>query len=167
MCKMKPQFPLSIILVVAICRVTAYSQHGNPTKAGRDSAEVALLKTDSDFNNLSVEKGFVEAFLAYMADTAVLFPNGSNPISGRDNIRKHLSEGSAGDVLTWKPLKAEVASSIDLGYTYGSSEYRSTDKNGRPAIHYGKYVTVWRRQADGSWKFILDIGNPSPAPEGK
>ena len=164
---MKPQFPLGIILVIAICRVTAYSQHGTSATAGIDSAEAALLKTDSAFNKLSVEKGFVEAFLAYMADSAVLFPNGSNPISGRENIRKHFSEGSAGDVLTWKPLKAEVASSIDLGYTYGTSAYRSTGKDGRLAIHYGKYVTVWRKQADGSWKFILDIGNSSPPAGGK
>ena len=163
----KPHPFLCIILFLFTCRLIAYSQQGTSTKTGIDSAEAALLKTDSDFNKLSAEKGFVEAFLAYMADTAVLFPNGSNPISGRDNIRKHLSEGSANDVLIWKPLKAEVAHSANLGYTYGTSEYRFTDKDGKPAIHYGKYVTVWKKQADGSWKFILDIGNPSPAPQGE
>jgi ketosteroid isomerase-like protein len=56
-------------------------------------------------------------------------------------------------VLRWEPLGAEVSG--NLGYTYGL--YRSS--NG-----YGKYVSVWKKQRDGSWKIVVDAGNTSPAP---
>jgi len=164
---MKPQFSLSIILIIGVCRLSAYSQQSISPGSNPADQEAALLRTDADFNKLSGEKGFVEAFLTYMADDATLFPSGSAPVTGRENIRKHLSEGSSDAVLAWKPLKAEVAHSADLGYTYGTSEYEFTDKDGKPAIHYGKYVTVWKKQADSSWKFIIDIGNSSPSPEEK
>jgi len=128
------------------------------------TARDSLLNVDREFNNVAAEKGFVEAFLEFMADDAMLFPAGSEPVSGRDNIRKHLSEGSEGATLTWMPVSADVSVSSDLGYTRGTSEYRYLDKDKNPAVHYGKYVTVWKRQPDGRWKFILDIGNASPPP---
>lgn len=165
---MRIQSLMSVILLLVFFCSISYSQPAGDVRTNVDSLEAAvLLKTDSDFNKLSIEKGFVEAFLSYMADSAMLFPNGSNLITGKENIKNHLSEGPANAVLTWKPLKAEVAESGDLGYTYGSSEYKFKGDDGKPAVHYGKYITVWKRQCDGSWKFILDIGNPSPAPGGK
>jgi len=164
---MKLQSLLGMILLFMLCQLTVYSQQNTALRSDVDSIEKSLLRTDADFNKLSMERGFVEAFLAYMADSAILFPSRSNQVTGRENIRKHLSEGSENAVLTWAPLKAEVASSADLGYTYGTSEYKSKGEDGKPAVHYGKYVTVWKKQADGSWKFIVDIGNSSPAPESK
>ena len=54
----------------------------------------------------------------------------------------------------------------DVGYTRGSYVFRANGPDGKPQISYGKYVTIWRKQADGEWKFVLDIGNHSPPPSG-
>ena len=41
----------------------------------------------------------------------------------------------------------------------------SYTKDGKPVIEYGKYTSIWKKQADGSWKVVLDMGNASPAPK--
>lgn len=158
---------LSIILFVVVFQRVTYPQQTIPPKPISDTAQTSLLKTDADFNKLAAQKGFIDAFLAYMADDAILFPAGSGPITGRENIRKHLSDGPADAILSWQPQKAYVAISGDLGCTYGTSEYKFKGQDGKPVIHYGKYITVWKKQPDKSWKFILDIGNQSPPPEKK
>ena len=61
-------------------------------------------------------------------------------------------------------MKAEMAASGDLGYTFGNYVATSKDKDGKVVKHYGKYVTIWKKQADGSWKVAMDTGNSSPEP---
>jgi ketosteroid isomerase-like protein len=46
-----------------------------------------------------------------------------------------------------------------LGYTWGSYEFLSKDKDGNQHVERGKYTTVWKKQTDGSWKVALDMGN--------
>ncbi|MGH2669664.1 MAG: hypothetical protein ACRDH5_11225, partial [bacterium] len=60
-------------------------------------------------------------------------------------------------VLDWKPLAAEIAGSGDLGCTVGEASVQ-------PGRSYSKYLTIWRRHRDGSWKFVMDGGNARPAP---
>ena len=64
----------------------------------------------------------------------------------------------AGSPLSWEPLRAEIAASQDLGYTFG----RYALRDGETVKAYGVYVTVWKKQPDGSWKFVLDGGGTTP-----
>ena len=66
--------------------------------------------------------------------------------------------------LTWEPDKEEMAASGDLGYTYGRYRYRGNGPDGRPVVHNGKYVTIWRKEQDGRWRIVVDIGTPSDPP---
>ena len=61
--------------------------------------------------------------------------------------------------LTWSPVAADISASGDLGYTYGTFEFRSKDKEGKETVNHGKYMSVWKKQADGSWKVAVDMGN--------
>jgi ketosteroid isomerase-like protein len=65
--------------------------------------------------------------------------------------------------LIWTPVGADISASGDLGYTYGNYEFHSKDKDGKAAVEYGKYTSIWKLQKDGSWKVVLDMGNASPA----
>jgi ketosteroid isomerase-like protein len=67
--------------------------------------------------------------------------------------------------MRWEPVDA--AASGDLGYTYGISKVTRSGANGKPQILYGKYVTIWHKQRDRSWKIAVDIGNASPPPPAK
>lgn len=135
-----------------------------PEPDHREERKRALLDTDMDFARTSEEKGAPEAFAEFLAADAMLLPEGELPIQGRDAIKVHQAAGPQG-LLTWKPRGVEIAGSGDLGYTWGAYEFREKNPDGRPAVHNGKYVTTWRKQADGSWKAALLIKNASPSAE--
>ena len=63
--------------------------------------------------------------------------------------------------LSWEPEYAEVSSSADFGYTVGRYESRRVGGDGVPLVGTGRYVTIWRRDSDGRWKVVLDIGSAS------
>jgi uncharacterized protein (TIGR02246 family) len=64
-----------------------------------------------------------------------------------------------GTQLTWEPDLAEAAPSGDMGWTSGRYESRRSGPEGE-SVEHGRYLTIWRRQADGSWKVALDTGVP-------
>ncbi len=125
--------------------------------AGKNTAQV-LIDTDAAFSRAAASSGVAVAFRDYAAADALMLPQGAQPVRGRDNIFE-ASRNDTGS-LTWVPRGADVSYSADLGYTWGEYEFRA---NGSSEVHYGKYVTVWKKQSDGSWKFVVDVGNQSPA----
>jgi ketosteroid isomerase-like protein len=144
------------LVLLSVLSGVAFSQN-------KDERERAgLLQIDAAFSKLSIEKGAGAAFAAYLAEDAVFLPISENPITGKEAIVKYFSEGEY--KLEWKPLKADVAKSGEMGYTYGTSEMRSKDKDGKTQIRYYKYVSVWKKQKNGEWKLVLDMGNQNPAP---
>jgi ketosteroid isomerase-like protein len=121
-----------------------------------------LVQLEADFAKAVAEHGRA-AFVTYFADEGVELEDGGG-ISTRDAINKQPAwpEGTS---LTWTPVKADMAASGDLGYTYGNYVFKSKDKEGKPVTAYGKYMSVWKKQKDGSWKVVVDMGNSSPAPK--
>jgi ketosteroid isomerase-like protein len=117
-----------------------------------------LIVADTQFAAATAEKG-LEGWLSYFAPDAVIFPAGHDIVAGLQNIRAFYAESGFDPThLSWKPERAEVAASGDLGYTYGYWEMKRVDKDGMEQTLRGKYMTVWRRQPDGSWKLAADIG---------
>jgi ketosteroid isomerase-like protein len=129
------------------------------------SGPEVLLQLEADFMKATAERG-LDGFMSFFADDAVDLPAGEDMVSGKENIRKALSPWGADVSLTWTPVKAEISASGDLGYTYGTYVYKAMGKDGKPVMAYGKYTTVWKKQADDTWKVALDTGNSSPAPAG-
>jgi ketosteroid isomerase-like protein len=125
--------------------------------AAGPSPDVArLIANEGAFARLSARQGMRAAFLAYMADDAVIFRPG--PVPARAFVEARPSPNIE---LLWAPAAAAVAASGDLGYTTGPYEVRGTDA-GHPLEGQGFFVTIWRKQADGSWKFALDQGVETP-----
>jgi ketosteroid isomerase-like protein len=121
-----------------------------------------ILQTDRDFAVLSVQSGAAEAFKQYSREDAFLLPPNEEPIRGRDKVVERFVEFDKKFILDWEPQAAEVAASGDLAYSWGTSS--GTDRaSGQPAFR-GKYLTVWKKDVQGNWKFIADLGNSSPAP---
>ena len=130
--------------------------------SAKDKAD--LLRTDSEFSDAAQKVGIAAAFVQYADTDAVMLPANENAVTGADGIRRQFADLPPGTTLTWKPNKAEAAASGDLGYTLGTYVLRSKDKDGAPITRYGKYCSVWKKQKDGSWKWVVDVGTPSPAP---
>lgn len=120
----------------------------------RINALSALQQADVDFSNLSRDSGMRRAFLTYMDDEAVLLRPGRYPIIGADAVDLISSINDSSFTLTWRPDGADIAQSGDMGYTYGVYNMQIGD-----SAHKGTYVTVWKKDLDGNWKFCLDSGN--------
>jgi ketosteroid isomerase-like protein len=128
----------------------------------RDTADT-LRQLEADFMKAAAEHGS-QGYLSYYADDAVEVPNGAALIQGKANIAKTMGFLDLKDHhLTWKPVGADLSASGDLGYTYGTYEFRSKDKDGKPVVNHGKYTSIRKKQKDGNWKVVLDMGNATPA----
>lgn len=128
--------------------------------AGKPGVQT-LMAIDEQFCREFAAKG-VEGWLAYFADDAVVFRSAGPITRDRKSLEDHYRKlfGPGKVPLTWKPLGGEIATSGDLGFTYGTWEMATKDKDGRPVTRTGKYQTTWKKQRDGSWKIVADIGNP-------
>lgn len=118
-----------------------------------------LKQTDIDFSNLSQEKGMNHAFLSYADENAVLLKPNSYPIQGIEKLRERYSKPDTSFTLIWNPLYVDIAVSLELGYTYGTWELKTKDEKGTPVSYFGTYLTIWKKDKNGNWKFVLDTGN--------
>jgi ketosteroid isomerase-like protein len=123
------------------------------------SALDSLIAAERAFSRTSGEKGIREAFLTWLAPDAVVFRPG--PVEGRPVYEKMDPAGPA--MLSWEPEVAEVSAAGDLGYTSGP--YMIRPARGAEPTAFGHYVSVWKKQPDGSWKVLLDsgVGHARPA----
>lgn len=160
---MKPFLP---ILVVAFLVSMLVFPTARPTVSAAPKATADMLKgLEGEFTKAAEEKGS-QGYMSYYADDAVEVPNGGALIQGKVNIAKGMGFlDDKNNRLIWSPVGADISASGDLGYTYGTYEFHSKDKDGKPSVEYGKYTSVWKLQKDGSWKVVLDMGNASPAPK--
>jgi ketosteroid isomerase-like protein len=147
---MKTKFWLVLLLAAFMLGALATSQ---------SDGSAPLLKIENDFMKAAAEHGS-QGYLSYYADDAVEVPNGAALVQGKAGIAKTMGFlDNPDNHLNWTPVGAGIAASGDLGYTFGTYEFRSKDKDGKLVASHGKYTTIWRKQKDGSWKVVLDMGN--------
>jgi ketosteroid isomerase-like protein len=149
-------------LLAAVALLCGCATHGTIRHPVDPSA--VLVKTDRDFAAFAQQHGVANGFREFAAPDAMSLPMGEAPIHGRDAIFRAMSDSPPGQ-LSWEPSGGEIARSGDLGYTWGTYEFRTSDTEGKPVTRHGKYVTVWKKQRDGSWKYVVDIGNSNPPPK--
>lgn len=120
-----------------------------------------VLDADKNFSKMASEKGVAEAFL-YYADEKVIKPShGRQPVVGKFALLEFYRDNPVNYSLTWEPLRAEASG--NLGYTFGGYTLTMKTPDGlRDTVQYGNYVSIWKRKKDGSWRYVLDTGNPTP-----
>jgi len=118
-----------------------------------------VVEAEHAFAQYSIDHGMKDAFLNFAAPDGVVFRRG--PVNAIE-LWKSRNPAPAG-LLTWWPSYADVSRAGDLGWTTGPYEFREKATDEKPA-GTGHFFTVWRRQPDGSWKFVLDLGIEHPAP---
>ena len=146
-----------VIAVVVVSGVSAKS----PDAAERET----LLRLDREFDQKVAAGGGGAAWAGYFAENGSMLGKTNPPITGREAIQKTMDPVFANPdfSLRWKPTRAEILIPGDLGFTTGRYERRVKDKDGKVEVERGTYVSVWRKQPDGSWKIILDTGSADPA----
>jgi len=118
-----------------------------------DKERDALLAADRQASEASADLS--KLLLFYAADASV-YPQGMAIATGSDAIKAFFTAAMSAPNMSlhWTPAKAEVGAAGDMGYTSGAYEL-----NANGTTEKGKYVTVWKKQGDGSWKIAEDIFN--------
>lgn len=115
-----------------------------------------LLKVDDDFSAMSGKEGMHKATLFYFASTGVILRNNSYPLEGKESLGALFAKDDDSEFkLTWVPRFEKLSLSGDIGYTYGvyTNKGKATGN-----VSKGTYVTIWEKQKEGTWKFVLDTG---------
>lgn len=153
---------IALIMILSMFFFNCESGNKNDMIA---KSKTELINTDTEFFNISQKNGTGQAFIDFADNNAIMLRQDSYPVTGKKEIMK-LYQGREKKVtpLKWKPIKADVSNDGTMGFTYGNWEYGVKDKDGKMETVYGNYVTVWKKQPDGKWKFVLDGGNTTPPP---
>ena len=162
--KAHPRVVLFSLLILAAPVLAGCAQQPEPIDL--EAAKAALMEADRAWSETPPN---ADAFTASMAEGAYFLNPEAPQAVGKEQIREAISQlfSAPGVALQWKASSAEVSSSGDLGYTLGTFELTVNDSEGNPVTREGKYATIWRKQADGSWKVVADAPNfnsPAPAP---
>lgn len=132
----------------------------NPTLTPEKSF---LLNLDREFS-LATAAGGGTAFAKWFAPNAVLIPEGKPPVLGESAIAAHSDWTAAEYRLTWTPEGARMNHSGTTGFTWGNYKGQSQSRNEPPTLTTGRYMTVWEKQPDGTWKVALETTNHEPPP---
>ncbi|HEX8146897.1 MAG TPA: nuclear transport factor 2 family protein [Pyrinomonadaceae bacterium] len=127
---------------------------------GFPAALAPVVEAEHAFAQRSIDSGMKPAFLAYAAPDGVIV-NRRGPVNAIETWKQR--DPAPTGLLTWWPTYADVSRAGDMGWTTGPYEFREKPTDEKPA-DTGHFFTVWRRQEDGSWKWVLDLGIRHPAP---
>ncbi|MBT3207330.1 MAG: DUF4440 domain-containing protein [Bacteroidetes bacterium] len=139
----------TLLLVLAIILFSC----GNTSRI--EEAQKELLQVDIDHSNLSKKEGRHKSSAKYIHPNSVYLKPQKEPIVGKNAILNILSRNEdAKAKLSWQPTKAIVSKSGDLGYTFGTYKMKKRRK-----VSHGTYVTIWGKNEEGKWKFVLKSAN--------
>jgi len=152
----------TVLVLAGMLLLSFQVSHGGQQASGpaSDTGEAAKIRAvESAMMKAGIEKG-ADGYMSYYADDAVELSNGEPALHGKQSIAKEMVFlNDKNNRLTWTPTHVDVAASGDLAYSYGEYEFRATGKDGKTAIEHGKYATVFKKQKDGLWKVVLDMGD--------
>jgi len=128
-----------------------------PTKNLNEQSAKEIREADIAMNDMAVKEGFNKALLAYADDHLIKPQDGQLPIVGKKALEEHYAGKDGTTGISWSPFTAEASASGELGYTMGNWKYVTAD-----TTMYGLYYTIWKKQADGKWRWSVDGGNNMP-----
>jgi uncharacterized protein (TIGR02246 family) len=149
--------PIFTALMVSACTA------GSPA-VDVDQEAAELMRISREWSDVAAT-GDMDAILAGWAEDAVMMAPGQPPIRGKAAIRAYIeATGSIpGSSIRWEPLEAHVAPSGDMAYLIERNQITWQDSTGTQVSESNKVVTVWRKQADGLWKNVIDMWNADPS----
>jgi uncharacterized protein (TIGR02246 family) len=126
----------------------------------RAADEAAIRAASAAWSQAAAAKD-VDKAVSFYGDGAVVMAPKAPAVHDSENIRKGWAEGFAmpGPGLSWHTTTVEVARSGDLAYENGTYDFVTTGKNGKTSDEKGKYLVIWKKQADGAWKVAVDMDN--------
>ena len=136
----------------------------NQTKVDKTVEGEKIIQLSKEWSQAAATKD-IEKTLSYWADDAFVMQEGQAPLKGKQAIRQ-MVEGSfkmPGFSISWEPQSVEVSDNGDMAYLIENSKVSYNDSTGKTITINNKAVSIWRKQADGSWKNVVDIATADPS----
>jgi len=131
----------------------------NRQNAGKnpEALKKEIIATEKAFETAAKDKGIADAFYDYADEQAVIKRSHDTLIRGRENIRKFYADPLYKNAtVTWTPSFTDVSADGSLGYTFGNYTWKETGPGSKVTEYKGVFHTVWKRQANGTWKYVWD-----------
>jgi len=144
---------LLMLLFVGAC---SQPQPQSDPQPSPDQWKAEIIQVEKDFCDMAQKEGLVKAFEYYAADDGVI-RRGKKVIQGKQAIADwYTQDVRPNETLVWKPTFVDISQSGDMAYTYGDFTFTYPDSAGTMKTNKGIFHTVWKRQEDGSWRFVWD-----------
>jgi ketosteroid isomerase-like protein len=115
-----------------------------------------IIKTEQEFAQMVKDSGISKAFATFAGDSGAIL-RGNRIIKGKEAIKAYYEKQTLREItLQWAPDYTDVSSAGDLGYTYGRYTFSAIDSTGDTVKSAGIFHTVWKKQVDGSWRYVWD-----------
>ena len=148
---MKSLSKLVFLLIILSLGCSSPNQEKN-----MEQWKAEIMAVEKAFNDMAQKEGLVKAFEFYAAEDGVIRRK-KKIIIGKEDIRKwYEKDVRPNETLSWTPTFIDVSQSGDLAYTYGDFVFSYPDSLGNQKQNTGIFHTVWKRQADGNWRFVWD-----------
>ena len=115
---------------------------------------------EDQFCAMAKEKGLLAAFQHFAAPDVAFIDTDPRKWRGAAAVLERIGPDQPGTDLTWSAYFTDVSADGTLGYNYGRYTWNSTDKTGKVHSATGWFLTIWKRQPDGSWRYVMDNGSP-------
>ncbi len=116
-----------------------------------------IVAIEKSFEKMVADSGIATAFHFFAADSAVIIRKTDSIIKGKERIRNYYKKFPKDSIeLKWEVEFADISEDGSLAYTWGKSVFKRLNKNGETNVFKGKFHTVWKKQKDGTWKFVWD-----------
>jgi ketosteroid isomerase-like protein len=144
------------LLILLIPCLLLLACHHDKSKETIDKSKQEIVATEKAFAAMAKKDGLGPAFGWYAAEDAAVNYN-DKLLKGRSEIKEHYSGKKYQNVsLDWSPDFVDASASGDMGYTYGNYTFIRKDSTGKTETFKGIFHTVWKKQADGTWRFVWD-----------
>jgi ketosteroid isomerase-like protein len=151
---MRNVFIVSILIILVASNLAAQDR-----TVSKDQAD--MVATERAFAKLGFERGIRESFIKYFAPECIVFA--PHPVKYRSELEKQEPEKFPLPVtVNWAPVWGDISAAGDMGYNTGPVVYEDTGEKKRPTRHV-IFFSVWKKQPDGKWLVVLDVGTGLPA----
>jgi len=135
--------------------------------AGKEKLKAELAAMEDAFCAMAREKGILAAFEHFAAPEVAFVDTDPRRFRGLAAVRERMGPDRPGIALTWSALFTDVSDDGTLGYNWGRYEWRGPGADGQPMVRTGFFLTIWKRQPDGTWRYVMDNGAPDRPPPPK
>ncbi|MBA4137763.1 MAG: hypothetical protein C0518_10645 [Opitutus sp.] len=130
----------------------------------KEQLKKELIAMEDQFSAMAQEKGVLAAFEHFAAPDVAFIDTDPRKFRGPAAVRERMGAFPPGAKLTWSAYFTDVSDDGSLGYNYGRYEMRGPGPDGRERVGQGWFLSIWKRQPDGSWRYVMDTGAPDRPP---